>query len=91
MKALSLKKKIETLGGEAEVVVYNTTNMRGTEFSRTKLVGRLGDYDVDMIGEESNFYTIRHISKRGAYDAESDYNSGEYKFRHKLKELEEIA
>ncbi len=40
-----------------------------------------------MHGEENDYFTVRHISKRDYYDQGSDYNPGGYDFIHKIKSL----
>lgn len=83
MKATSLLSAIEKLGGTASLI----TNTYNTGRTITSLEGILNGYDIAMHTEETDFYTVRSISKRGTYDMGSDYNSGDYTFCNKLKEL----
>ena len=81
MKAASLKKAIERLGGTAKIV----NNGHGDNVE-----GILNGHDIHMSGNNGydiGFYTVRAISKRGTYDAGSDYNSGDYTFCEKINQL----
>jgi hypothetical protein len=79
MTIKSLASKIVKLGGTVEINGYTLT-------------GELNGYDVEMQGSKyedgANFYTVRKISKRGTYDAGSDYNTGDYIFLEKINQLE---
>lgn len=86
MKALSLKNKIEKLGGSAKIV----TRELPSGHTNSELVGEYNGYDVEMhINSDggSSFYTVRKISKRGEYDQGSDYNPGGYTFCNRINDL----
>jgi hypothetical protein len=89
MKATSLKRAIESRGGTAEIIkTHIKSPATGKEWDRISLKGTLNGWDVEMIGDESGFFTMRRITNRGHYDPGSDYNSGGYDFCNKLKELD---
>lgn len=74
MTAQNLVKAIEKMGGTATVEDGAVT-------------GELNGYDIEMLGNDSRFYTIRSIKDRGYYDPTSDYNSGDYTFFNRIKDL----
>ena len=74
MTAQNLVKAIEKMGGTATVEDGAVT-------------GELNGYDIEMLGNDSRFYTIRRINKRGYYDLGSDYNPGGYTFCNRIKDL----
>lgn len=89
MKATTLKRAIEARGGSATINTKRIVNEfapNGREW--TNLKGQLNGYDIEMIGEESTFFTAREVGKRGHYDAGSDYNSGGYTFGHTQNDLD---
>lgn len=88
MKASNLKKAIERFGGQAEIITTHVRGERGNEWDRVDLKGTLHGFDIEMHGEESDFFTARRIKDRGYFDPGSDYNSGGYSFYHRLKELQ---
>lgn len=87
MKALRLVSAIEKLGGKAKIVLIDKKGFDGTPWVSTEVVGTLNGYDVHMYGIESDYYTVRAISKRGTYDAGSDYNTGDWTFCSRIKSL----
>lgn len=86
MKAASLQKAIQKLGGTAEIKTVPTTYGEKRE-----LVGELNGHDVHMIisnySDGQDFFTVRAITKRGEYDPGSDYNPGGYTFCNRIKDL----
>jgi hypothetical protein len=91
MKAKSLVRKINQLGGTAEIISEERTGHNDKKRMYHKVLGTLNGYDVEMIDLDSSFYTIRRISQRGAYDPGSDYNPGGWIFCHRLNELQYYA
>lgn len=75
MTSTSLKREIIKLGGVPH------------DRERGGVTAEVNGYDVEMIGESSRFFTVRRVEKRGAFDPGSDYNSGDYSFYHRIKEL----
>jgi len=61
----------------------------GNEYISVHLEGVLNGHDVMMTIE--SFFCSRTISKRGYFDAGSDYNPEGWEFHRKLKDLEWIA
>ena len=86
MKFTSLKNKIEKLGGTATITIEKT------KFGRDyyTLEGELNGYDIEMFCngyDDTDFFTVRSIGKRGFHDQGSDYNPGGFLFCHKIKDL----
>lgn len=90
MKAISIVKKIKSLGGDAQTELEEGVTTYG-RFIRVHTTGTLNGYDIEMIGDDAGFFTARHISKKDFYDAGSDYNPGGYQFLDKVKDLDWIA
>lgn len=86
MKASTLLREIKKRGGQATIKTEIIRNDFGTR-EHVSLAGVLNGYDVEMIGDESSFFTARRVEKRGYYDPSSDYNSGDYQFFHRVKDL----
>lgn len=91
MKAMSLIRKIEKLGGTAEIVSEESRGYDGQAWASHEVVGELNGYDIHMDDLESDFYTVRSVEQRGHYDPGSDYNPGGYSFRYRLSDLEQYA
>jgi hypothetical protein len=86
MKATNLQSAIIKMGGTAQITRQTFKNEFG-EHLRVNLNGTVNGYDVSMHGEQASFFTVRAISKRGHYDPGSDYNSGDYTFCNRIKDL----
>lgn len=54
--------------------------------NENKLVAMCKGYDIEFVG---GVLTMRLVSKRGTYDAGSDYNPGNYMFLNKVKLISE--
>jgi hypothetical protein len=89
VKVSRLKSAIEKLGGTARI--YEATKER----PNAHLSGELNGYDVNMwfsdYGRESDWFTVRLISRRGEYDMGADYNPGGFTFLRRIKDLEEYT
>lgn len=87
MKAQSLVKAIISRGGTAEIKVIKTNYGE-----RRDVIGELKDHDIEMHVSDysggSDYYTVRHKNKRGHYDPYADYNTGDWTFCHRLKDLD---
>lgn len=85
MKAASLVKKIEALGGTAAVV-----SEKHSWGAQQTVSGQLVGYDIRMVLQDggASFFTSRAQSKRGQYDPGSDYNPGGYSYHRRLRDLE---
>lgn len=88
MKASSLIGEIEKRGGTAKLVTEEHKAWDGKPRTSYHVEGMLREHDIHMFGQECDFFTVRHISKRGYYDPTSDYNSGDYKFCNRIKDLD---
>lgn len=77
MKLINFKKEIVKLGAV------------GIVESEREILCTINAYDVaaHVQDDEIHFFTTRKTSKRGEYDAGSDYNPGGYIFHTKLKDL----
>lgn len=94
MKLQSVKREIEKRGGTSTIskTLFTGFHATGNDYKH-KLIGELNGYDIEMDGnglngEESSYFVIRPISKRGEYDPSSDYNPSGYTFCNRIKELD---
>lgn len=82
MKAISLANEVERLGG---TVMLSAVSRE--ESSDIKLTGLLNGYNIEMHGDDSDFFTVRHQSRRNYFDGGSDYNCGGHTFVTRIKDL----
>lgn len=75
MTSTRLKREIVRLGGTVE-------DRQGGGLNAV-----LNGYDIKMITDTCSFFTVRPVAKRGYFDPAADYNSGDYSFYHRIKEL----
>lgn len=90
MKAVSLVRKIKSLGGTAELLSQVRQGIDG-DYTLYVVKGELNGYDVHMHDLDSSYFTVRHQSKRNYYDPGADYNNGGHSFCHRLIDLDYYA
>ncbi|QOH56222.1 hypothetical protein [Rhodococcus rhodochrous] len=91
MKANSLVSKIQKMGGTASLISEKRTDYDGRPWTKHEVVGELNGFDIHMDDLESDYFTVRHESKRDHFDPGSDYNPGGFRFCYRLRDLEQFA
>ena len=78
MTSKNLIREVQRLGGQ----VVNDKHFGDG------LIAVVNGYDVEYMGNNCDFYTVRSVNKRGYYDAGSDYNPCGYSYYTRIKDLE---
>ena len=97
MKAIRLVSAIRKMGGTAEIRTETVEYGARAGAVTKKVVGELNGNDILMRldhydgFEGKDYFTVRSIEKRGYYDPGADYNSGDWTFCNRIKDLEWAA